>query len=237
MDIISLGNISKLKKQIIQLSTDVDAVDDPLTIEEIVDNNDGTFIWKFSDSTEFTTSNLTGPQGYHAIWMSGDTIPADTDGIDGNMYINTATQDIYNKVDGSWNSAGNIQGIQGNSISSIERTDGDGSLGTVDTYTISVEGDSEYTFEIAQGETIKSVERTDGDGSAGTTDTYTIWKDEDKTIDAGTFEIVNGENGTGIISDDKIVDDELWSSTKVNDELVKIQQQAQQNAVAMSMVL
>lgn len=108
-------------------------------------------------------------------------------------------------------------GPQGIGITSIERTAGNGTPGTTDTYTITLSDGSKYSFAIyngadgkdgedgADGEKgdpgdtgpagrgIVSVKRTSGNGAAGTTDTYTITYTDNTT---STFTVYNGANGT-----------------------------------------
>lgn len=96
-----------------------------------------------------------------------------------------------------------IPGDPGRGIVSIERTEGDGSPGTVDTYTITYTDATTSEFEITNGDDgapgrgIVSIERTEGDGSPGSTDTYTI------TYTSGSpteFEVYNGADGTGDVT-------------------------------------
>jgi hypothetical protein len=48
----------------------------------------------------------TGPAGSGtgggSVWLTGAGVPNDADGNDGDLYLNTTTGDIYEKVAGSW---------------------------------------------------------------------------------------------------------------------------------------
>ena len=48
----------------------------------------------------------TGPQGVAGVpgskWYNGTSAPADTLGVDGDYYLNTATGDVYAKAGGTW---------------------------------------------------------------------------------------------------------------------------------------
>ncbi len=55
-------------------------------IASIVDNDDGTFTYTFIDGTEFTTSDLTGPQGVGGITIAGYGISVSGRGISDDEY-------------------------------------------------------------------------------------------------------------------------------------------------------
>jgi len=65
------------------------------------------------------TQGSQGPQGpagaNGATWYSGSTIPNTTLGNNGDFYLNTTTDDIYNKVSGTWTLTLNIKGTSGTS--------------------------------------------------------------------------------------------------------------------------
>lgn len=96
-------------------------------------------------------------------------------------------------------------GPAGRGITSIDRTAGDGSAGTTDTYTITYSDDTTSTFSVYNGNNgapgapgspgrgIASFERTAGDGSAGSTDTYTLTFTDASTA---TLTVYNGANGS-----------------------------------------
>jgi len=98
------------------------------------------------------------------------------------------------------------QGTPGTSVTSLERTGGDGSPGTVDTYTFGMSDGSTFSFDIyngsdgidgidgIDGNSIVSVALASGDGSPGTTDVYTITYTKSSPT---TFNVYNGANGTG----------------------------------------
>jgi len=98
-------------------------------------------------------------------------------------------------------------GQDGRGIVSIIRTDGDGSPGTYDTFTITYTNGTTSSFQVYngadgakgdkgdQGETgrgIVSVERINGDGSPGTFDTYAITYSDGQFT---TFQVYNGADG------------------------------------------
>ena len=82
-----------------------------------------TNIWSWISNTKGPQgpTGSTGPQGSvglpgtdGATWITGDIVPADTTGNDGDMYLNTTTCDLYQKIDGSWGEPiCNIKGAQG----------------------------------------------------------------------------------------------------------------------------
>jgi hypothetical protein len=131
------------------------------------------------------------------LWIASDT-------LDGWVY-NGATWINIGPLQGPTGTQG-IQGPKGdigNSISSVTRTSGDGSAGTVDTYTITYTDGGNSTFDVTNGndgDTINSITRTDGSGNAGEIDTYTMWKGPGDTNPAGTFEVRNGTNGAGTVA-------------------------------------
>ena len=67
---------------------------------------------------------------------------------------------------------------------------------------------------------VDHIAKTNGTGAPGTTDTYTIWGDLGETIDLGKLSVYNGQDGTGAINDTTITTTTLWSSKKINDEIL-----------------
>lgn len=49
-----------------------------------------------------------------ATWTSGASVPSNTNGKDGDFYLNTSNWDVYKKTAGSWSKVGNIKGATGN---------------------------------------------------------------------------------------------------------------------------
>jgi hypothetical protein len=145
---------------------------------------------KGTDTVANITTVLTGMVA-EDLWIASDTL----DGYvyDGTTWINIGPLQGPQGVQGT-------QGPAGSGIDTVVRTTGDGSLGTTDTYTITMDDTSTSTFDVANGETVNSITKTAGTGAPGTTDTYTVWKDAGETIVAGTFDVYNGINGEGIIA-------------------------------------
>jgi len=57
------------------------------------------------------SSGANGANG--ATWLSGSGVPAYSLGINGDYYLNTANNDVYNKVSGTWTTVANIKGATG----------------------------------------------------------------------------------------------------------------------------
>ena len=105
-----------------------------------------TYTVNYSDGSEPFVFNVTNGKNGTAV-LTGDTNPTDQ-GVDGDSYINTTSWDYFVKENGSWVKKGNIKGV---SIVSVIRTDGDGSAGTVDTYTITYSNGTTSTFTVTNG--------------------------------------------------------------------------------------
>lgn len=54
---------------------------------------------------------LTGAPG--SVWYQGAGAPSSATGVNGDMYLNTSTSDVYQKSAGSWSLIGNIKGTAG----------------------------------------------------------------------------------------------------------------------------
>ena len=80
-----------------------------------------------------------------------------------------------------------LKGADGSDIQSIEKT---GTVGLVDTYTITLTDGTKTTFTVTNGNDIESIEKT---GTVDLIDTYTITL-TDGTIE--TFTVTNGTNGS-----------------------------------------
>ena len=112
------------------------------------------------------------------------------------------------------------QGATGNGVASIVKT---GTIGLVDTYTVIFTDAKTTTFDVSNGldgQKVDHVSKTVGTGAAGTVDVYTVWGDVAETLSLGTFNVYNGQDGTGAINDTTITTTTLWSSKKINDEIL-----------------
>ena len=105
-----------------------------------------TYTITYTDGSEPYAFTVTNGKNGTAV-LTGDTNPTDQ-GVDGDSYINTTSWDYFVKENGSWVKKGNIKGV---SIVSVIRTDGDGSAGTVDTYTITYSNGTTSTFTVTNG--------------------------------------------------------------------------------------
>lgn len=122
------------------------------------------------------------------------SLTSSVDGVDTyTIYMSSPpnyTFTVTNGTDGT-------DGTSAANIVSLERTAGDGSPGTNDTWTFTYSDDAEYAFTVHNGAdgvdapTIVSLERTDGDGSQGTTDTWTFTYSDASTYD---FTVYNGSD-------------------------------------------
>ena len=93
-----------------------------------------------------------GPAGQNGnTVLTGNTAPDNENGVDGDTYIDLVLYNIYVKENGEWVQKGCLKGAAGRGIASIERTDGDGTPGTVDTYTITYTDGTTGTFMVANG--------------------------------------------------------------------------------------
>lgn len=117
---------------------------------------------------------------------------------------------IWDVDKAAWANIGPLAGAKGEpgvGIAQIARTAGDGSAGSVDTYTISYSDGTSTTYMVrngangkdgGQGEKgepgvgIAQITRTAGDGSAGSVDTYTITYTDGTST---TYQVTNGANG------------------------------------------
>lgn len=78
----------------------------------------GNNVWGIIKSIAGTDAIVTGlAQGggdgtNGATWISGTAVPT-TEGVDGDYYLRTTNYEIYKKTSNTWNSIGNIKGIQG----------------------------------------------------------------------------------------------------------------------------
>lgn len=74
------------------------------------------YFWDGASWLEEVSQGDTGPAGADgndgATWLSGTTVP-DSQGKDGDFYLNTSNYDIYKKTSGTWNKVGNIKGATG----------------------------------------------------------------------------------------------------------------------------
>lgn len=159
-------------------------------------------------------------------------------GVEGDFWIAGDSGDGYSYVAGTWINTGQvrgpqgeqgiqgIQGIQGpvgNGIKLVTKT---GTVGLVDMYTVTMTSGATATFTVTNGldgtngVDVDHIAKTSGTGAAGTVDVYTAWGDVAETVSLGTFNVYNGQDGIGAINDTTITTKTLWSSNKINDEIL-----------------
>lgn len=169
-----------------------------------------------------TEANILTKVGMAAedLWIASDTL----DGwvYDGTTWINIGPLQGPQGVQGIEGPQG-IQGPVGNGIKLITKT---GTVGLVDTYTVTMTSGATATFTVTNGldgtngVDVDHIAKTSGTGAAGTVDVYTAWGDVAETISLGTFNVYNGQDGIGAINDTTITTTTLWSSKKINDEIL-----------------
>ena len=77
-----------------------------------------TITYSNGKTSTFTVTNGTdGKDG--ATWLTGKIAPTDTQGKDGDLYLNTSSWDLYTKADGVWTKQGNIKGEKGEDGTSV----------------------------------------------------------------------------------------------------------------------
>ena len=59
------------------------------------------------------TYNSETGQSTTSVWYDGTEVPSNSDGNDGDFYLQTSNMDIYHKIFGYWERIGNIQGDKG----------------------------------------------------------------------------------------------------------------------------
>mgnify|MGYP004462311981 FL=1 len=213
---ISIPDGISLNGRVLRLICGTSFVGNPVTLPEGGGSGGGAD--GYSPTVSFT--DITGGRKMTVTDVNGDHETDIMDGVDGKDGTNGT-----NGVDGT-------NGTDGRGITSIVRTAGDGSAGTVDTYTITYTDETTTTFSVRNGANgtdgtngtngtdgrgIVSIERTSGTGAAGTTDTYTITYTDSTT---STFTVVNGADGTGAeITVDSAVSD--TSENPVQNKVIK----------------
>jgi len=125
-----------------------------VTISNVIDNFDGTFIWQFSDGYNFTTSNLTGPQGMQGIQgING------TNGVDGLNGTSVNMSSIVNNGDGTYTwyfsdgynfTTSNLTGMQGvpgvNGTNGMDGLNGTNGINGTSVYFINITNNNNGTY-------------------------------------------------------------------------------------------
>ena len=143
-----------------------------------------------------TEANILAMVGMVAedLWIANDTLNGWV--YDGAVWINIGSLQGPQGIQG-------IQGIQGPVGDRIESVIKTGTVGLVDTYTVTITSGATSTFTVTNGIDgidVDHVSKTSGTGASGTTDVYTVWGDVAETISLGTFNVYNGLNGTGLVN-------------------------------------
>lgn len=109
------------------------SIDNPVGIESIVysedDSTDTEYALKITYS-DGTSKVIMVPIPQSGIWLTGDSAPSDTDGSDGNFYLNKANGYVYQKISGSWVFVFSMKGT-GSSVNYVVTFDANGGSITV----------------------------------------------------------------------------------------------------------
>ena len=166
--------------------------------------------WVYDGLVWINIGPLQGPQGVQGIaGKSAYTVAVE------NGFVGTEAQWLLSLVGDT--------GATGNGIASVVKT---GTVGLVDTYTVTMTSGATTAFTVTNGLDgvdgldVDHIAHTSGTGAAGTVDVYTVWGDVAETVNLGTFNVYNGQDGTGSINDITITTTTLWSSKKINDEIL-----------------
>ena len=146
--------------------------------------------WVYDGLAWINIGPLRGPQGIQ--------------GIPGKSAYTVAVEGGFVGTEAQWlSSLIGEPGDTGNGIASIVKT---GTVGLVDTYTVTMTNGAASTFTVTNGvdgvdgTDVDHISQTSGTGASGTVDTYTVWRDVSETINLGTFNVYNGTDGAGIVN-------------------------------------
>ena len=146
--------------------------------------------WVYDGLVWINIGPLRGPQGIQ--------------GIPGKSAYTVAVEGGFVGTEAQWlSSLIGEPGDTGNGIASIVKT---GTVGLVDTYTVTMTSGATATFTVTNGTDgvdgtdVDHIAQTSGTGAAGAIDIYTVWGDVAETVNLGTFNLYNGLNGTGIVN-------------------------------------
>lgn len=146
--------------------------------------------WVYNGLVWINIGPLQGPQGIQ--------------GIPGKSAYTVAVEGGFAGTEAQWLLSLVGVGVTGNGIASIVKT---GTVGLVDTYTVTMTSGATATFTVTNGLDgvdgldgldVDHISKTSGTGASGTVDIYTIWLDVGETISAGTFNVYNGMDGAGL---------------------------------------
>lgn len=124
------------------------------------------------DINGFTDAgNIRGPEGRSVVAVAV---------TNGDLYVTYSDSNVPVRV-------GPVVGPAGKGISSITKT---GTVGLVDTYTVTYTDNTTFAYSISNGRSISSITKT---GTSGLADTYTITYNDSTS---STFTVTNGADGT-----------------------------------------
>lgn len=192
-----------------------DAVNGDLWIAS--DTLDG---WAYDGTNWINIGPLQGPQGEKGDQGNSITSVVKTAGNGDPETVDTYTITFSDLTTTTFEVT---NGNNGTGVDHISKVSGTGEPGTTDTYEVWLDAGetvSAGTFTVLNGQSVDHVSKTSGTGEAGTTDTYTAWGDAAETLALGTFDVYNGQDGIGSINDTTITTTTLWSSSKINSEIL-----------------
>lgn len=176
--------------------------------------------WVYNGTNWINIGPLQGPQGVQGDQGNSITSVVKTAGNGNPETVDTYTITFSDLTTTTFEVT---NGNNGAGVDHISKVSGTGAPGTTDTYEVWLDAGetvSAGTFTVLNGQSVDHVSKTSGTGAAGTTDTYTAWGDAAETLALGTFVVYNGADGIGYINDTTITTTTLWSSSKINSEIL-----------------
>lgn len=160
-----------------------------------------------------------------ATWLFGATAPDNSNGNNGDFYLNTQTYDVYNKQDGTWSVIGNIKGEDGKDGSGVGVDGEDGREVEFQTSSTHIQwryvGEAEWNDLVAL-DSLKGDDGQDGDAGADgrevefqTSSTHIQWR---YVGEAGWKDLValdslkgaDGQNGQDGAAGEDGADGTMW---------------------------
>lgn len=176
--------------------------------------------WVYDGTNWINIGPLQGPQGVKGDQGNSITSVVRTAGNGDPETVDTYTITFTDLTTTTFEVT---NGNNGTGVDHVSKVLGTGAPGTIDTYKVWLDAEetiSAGTFTVLNGQSVDHVSKTSGTGAAGTTDTYTAWGDAAETLALGTFVVYNGADGIGTINDTTITTTTLWSSSKINSEIL-----------------
>jgi hypothetical protein len=163
-------------------------------------------VWSWNGSTWVQSASLKGPAGEDGApggpWLKGSGAPDNGDGADGDWYLDTASEKVYEKQSGAWSEIADFSGGGGGSLTSPLVLPGADTESGI-TFPFNTGAVSDYRLLISSGGSFRFDSQSQGADWSSPCNIVSYTGGEDLVLTGGSDKFVNASGQQLVIANGK----------------------------------